>query len=303
PGARAGAGRRRGGTPTALARTTTADLREFHRTRYTVDNAFLVVVGDTTRAEVEALLGKHLAAFPRRPAGFRAPTWKEPSPRAAAPEIVLVDRPGAAQSVVAAVAPAPLTLVPLDGPTEAMNTLLGGSFMSRLNQNLREDKQYAYGARSAFDLRPGANVFVASTSVATPVTAPGLVEVRRELERIRTYIEDNESQRAAGYRALTFPAAFETGGAVASRWAWAHLRGVSDASVTSFPERVLSTTPRSMLDAARKNLALQGLRFVVVGDGAAIGDELRKLHLGDVRELHPDVLLPPAPPAPSATRR
>lgn len=295
-------GEPRGGTPTSLARTTVADLREFHRTRFTVDNAFVVVVGDTNRAEVEVLLDKHLGKFSQRPVGFRPPVWRAPTPRAATPEIVLVDRPGAPQSVVAAVVPAPLGLAPLDGPTEAMNTLLGGSFMSRLNQNLREDKQYAYGARSSFDLRPGANVFVASTSVATPVTAPGVVEVRRELERIRTYIEDSESQRASGYRALTFPGAFETGGAVASLWAWAHLRGVSADDVITFPERVLSTTPRAMLDAARKNLALQGLRFVVVGDRAAIGEELRKLQLGKVREVRPEELLPPAPPT-SATRR
>lgn len=291
-------GEPRGGTPTSLARTTAAELREFHRTRYTVDNSFVVVVGDTTRTEIEELLGKHLRGFPKRPAEFRPPVWRAPSPRTASPEIVVVDRPGAPQSVVAAVAPAPLGLAPLNGPVEAMNTLLGGSFMSRLNQNLREDKQYAYGARSAFDLRPGANVFVASTSVATPVTAPGVVEVHHELERIRTYIEDSESQRAAGYRALTFPAAFETGGAVASLWAWAHLRGISTADVTSFPARVLSTTPRAMLDAARDNLSLQGLRFVVVGDRSVIKEDLRKLNLGDVRELSAEELLPPPPSTP-----
>src|SRR4029078_12894103 len=96
-----------------------------------------------------------------------------PVPGKAAPigrrDVVLVDKPGEAQSVIAATCEAPDHLGPLSPPDDVLNTLLGGSFTSRLNINLREEHGYTYGASSMFDPRAHGNTFVAMTSVATDV--------------------------------------------------------------------------------------------------------------------------------------
>lgn len=279
------------GTPASLEKVTLADLKEFHRTRYTVDNAFVVVVGDVTRADAERLLEKHFATWKKAPEGFKQPVWRAPPAPKGGPAVVLVDKPGAPQSLVAALARAPDALEELDPGVEVMNTLLGGSFSSRLNQNLREENQYSYGARSSFDLREHGNVFLAMAAVATPVTAPATSEMLKELKLIKSYVEDSEAARARGYLALTFPTTFETGGAVASFWAWAYAKGVPPSRVERFPERALAQDERDVLLAARKSLPLDQLRIVVVGDRDVVEPQLAKLGVGPVTVWTADELL------------
>lgn len=279
------------GTPASLERAKLQDLKAFHKARYTVDNAFVVVVGDVTKADAERMLEKHFGSWQKAPKGAAAPVWPEPVALQGGPQIILVDKPGAPQSVVAALVRAPDGLEELDASTEVMNTLLGGSFTSRLNQNLREENQYSYGARSSFDVREQGNSFVAMAAVATPVTAPAAAEMVKELQLIRSYIEDTEAQRARGYLALTFPTTFETGGAVASFWAWAHAKQVPTERVQGFPERALKQDHAALLAAARKNLPLEDLRIVVVGDRAAIEPGLKQLGLGPVTVWTVDELM------------
>lgn len=281
----------RSGTPASLEKVKLADLKELHRTRYTVDNAFVVVVGDVTRAEAERLLEKHFGAWKKAPEGFRPPAWRKPPFPSGGPRLILVDKPNAPQSLVAVAARTPDGLEELDPGVEVMNTLLGGSFTSRLNQNLREENQFSYGARSSFDLREHGNAFLALAAVATPVTAPATAEMLKELRLIRSYVEDSEAERARGYLALTFPTTFETGGAVASFWAWAYAKGVPPSRVERFPERALAQSERDLLLAARKSLPLDQLRIVVVGDRAVVEPELKKLGLGPLEVWTAEELL------------
>ncbi len=281
----------RSGTKASLEKVTLADLKAFHETRFTVDNAFIVVAGDVTRAEAERLLQRHFGGWQKAPAGFRQPEWLAPKPPRDGQQVILVDKPGAPQSLVAALGRAPDDLDELDAGVEVMNTLLGGSFSSRLNQNLREEHQYSYGARSSFDVREDGNAFLAMAAVATPVTAPALEEMLKEIALMRTYVEDSEAARARGYLALTFPSTFETVGAVASFWAWAHAKGVPPERVQRFPARALEQDERALLEAARANVPLSHLRLVVVGDRDSIEPGLQKLGLGPIRVMSVDELM------------
>lgn len=270
------------GRPQALERAQAADLKAFHRAHYRPDNALLVVTGDVTKETLVPLLEERFSSWKAEgPLPKSAPAAELPLPKGK--EIVLVDKPGAAQSVVFVLARAPAGLEPLDGPNNVMNTLLGGSFTSRLNQNLREEKQYSYGARSMFDLRDQANVFAAYAAVATPVTAPAVSEVLKELSRIKSYVEDTEAERAKGYLALSFPSDLATGASIASFWAWAAAEGVAPERVKSYQERVLAVNERSLLEAALRDIDTQNLRVVVVGDRAKIEAELKALEVGPVR--------------------
>ena len=94
---------------------------------------------------------------------------------------------------------------------QVTNTILGGSFSSRLNQNLREEHGYTYGAGSGFDMRLSAGTFVARAAVQTDKTADALREFFKELNAIGAKpVSDAELTRGKNYVALGFPAQFET---------------------------------------------------------------------------------------------
>src|SRR5690606_13633608 len=111
--------------------------------------ARLVVAGDITRAELEDLVGRGLGDW-KRPTEAAPGDMSPPAPLSSRPRLVVVDRPEAPQAVITVVGrgvSADDAALPL---LELVNTALGGSFTSRLNQNLREDHGWTYGARSRF---------------------------------------------------------------------------------------------------------------------------------------------------------
>src|SRR5207237_521607 len=126
--------------------------------------------------------------------------------------------------------PAPPYGHPLDGTDaapstpdwycpEVLNTILGGAFTSRLNQNLRETHGYTYGAFSQFAARRLAGAFVALASVVTAKTDSSLIEFLKELRRIREApVPEGELAKAKAYVTLGLPGDFETTGGAAARF-------------------------------------------------------------------------------------
>jgi zinc protease len=281
------------GSPASLAAATLDQVREFHRTRWRQDRAFLVVAGAGDRATVLPLLERAFGAWkgqggaPAEPTIAAARTRK---PRKGF-EVVLVDRPGAAQSVLAAVGPAPEALRPLDPANNVMNTLLGGSFTSRLNDNLREQHGYAYGARSGFDLRRRGGVFEARTSVATDVTAKALREVLNELERIRTDAPSAEVERARTYFALSFPQDFATAAAVAAFWAEVEVLGVDLERVRGLLPGALRVDGKALAASATRDVRPGELVYVIVGDRAKVEKDLETAGLPPTQHWTVDDLL------------
>ena len=98
-----------------------------------------------------------------------------------------------------------------------MNTILGGSFSSRLNMNLREKNGYTYGASSGFDMRAEAGPFAAAAGVQTDKTSEALKEFFNELNGILQSVPADELARAKNYVALRFPSGFEATGDISRR--------------------------------------------------------------------------------------
>ena len=208
-------GRPQTGDAASLAALTVDEVRAFHRARYTPTHAKLVVVGDVT-AEVVTTLEQ---AF----GGWRAPDRSPSMPASRAPRQVegrsvwLVDRPGAAQSTIRLGRVGPSWDDPRYHASEVMNTLLGGAFTSRLNDNLREQHGYTYGAGSALRRYRGAGLFLAGADVQTDKTAEAVTEFLKELERIQVPASPEEVERARSYVALGYAGEFETTSQVARR--------------------------------------------------------------------------------------
>src|SRR5438105_2749049 len=142
----------------------------------------MLIVGDITLARARGLLAARFGAWEQGDvpglAGGNAPA---PATRA----VYLIDKPGAAQSVIRIGHVGPARSTPDWYALEVLNTILGGAFTSRLNQNLRETHGYTYGAFSQFAARRLAGAFVALASVVTAKTDSSLVEFLKELRRIR----------------------------------------------------------------------------------------------------------------------
>jgi predicted Zn-dependent peptidase len=270
------------GTPAALNGLTGADLRAFHSAYFTPSNSTLVVVGDLKMEAVLPLLEQHYGAWKGT---AKARSTLAPAPQPARREIVVVDKPGAEQSQVR------IGWIGVPRSTAdyftlvVLNTALGGSFTSRLNQNLREKHGYAYGASSTFDMRLSAGPFLAYAGVQTDKTAEAVREFFNELEAIQKPIGDDELAKAKNYLALGFPSDFETTGDLSRRLEEMIVYRLPDDYFEQYVARIQAATPAAVQKAAATYIQPARFLVIVAGDAKTIEAPLRALKLGPVRVM------------------
>jgi zinc protease len=172
-----------------------------------------------------------------------------------------------------------------------MNTVLGGSFTSRLNQNLRERNGYSYGAGSLFDMRSTAGPFYASSGVQTDKTVESLREFFNELTAIRQPIPAGELDRAKNYLALGFPAGFETTGSVAAQLGELVIYGLNESLFNEYVGRIQAITVADAQRAANQYVQPDKFAVIVVGDLSKIEAPIRAANLGPVRVVPVDDVL------------
>jgi zinc protease len=269
-------GRPEMGNDSTLKSITRDDIAAFYRERFRPNQASLIVVGDVTVAEITNLLETALADWkPGQSEPVRLPRPPEPVPSA----ITLVDKPGAAQSVISVGQPGVLRNSPDYFQLLVMNTIFGGQFSSRLNMNLREDKGYTYGARSSFEWRLQPGPFVASASVQTAVTAPALAEFLKEFADLAGGRPVTEKELDFAKASITrgFPANFETSRDIAGRLEdFVEYELPNDYYNTVVP-KVSAVTGDDVARVAKKYIHPEYLTIVVVGDRNQIESGLREL--------------------------
>jgi zinc protease len=278
------------GTTATLEAFTADQLRAFHAARYRPDNATLIVVGDVTPATVVPLLERAFGAWQASGSSARS-TLSAASPPAAR-EVTIVDMPGAEQSQIRIGTVGVARSTPDYFALQVLNTVLGGSFTSRLNQNLREEHGYAYGARSQFDMRRSPGPFTAAAGVQTDKTAESLTEFFNELEAITTPIPPDELAKAKNYLALGFPSDFETLGDLAARLEELVIYGLPDDYYNDYTAKIAAVTAAEVQRAAAARIEPDKLAVVVVGDRRRIEAGIRALNLGPVRVVGVDEVVP-----------
>jgi predicted Zn-dependent peptidase len=271
------------GTEASVRRFSRGDLAAFHAQAFLPGNAALVVVGDVTAASIQRELEKTFGAW-------TAPDGSAAAAPAAAPqvggrEIWIVDRPGSAQSEIRIGRIGPPRSTRDYFALTVMNTILGGSFTSRLMQNLREQHGYAYGARSSFDFRLSSGPFVAAAAVQTDKTAPALTEFFKELDAIRKSVTEAEVAKAKNYVALSFPSDVETTGDIASKLADQFIYGLPNDALDTYVSRIGAVTLEDVRRVASEYVDPSRVRVVVVGDRRKIEGEVKALNLGPVKAL------------------
>src|SRR6185295_15287008 len=191
------------------------------------------------------------------------------------PRLVLVDKPGAPQTVLRLVGPGAARSSPERPPLSLLATVLGGSFTSRLNFNLREQKGYTYGASAGFQFlrRPGA--FFASASVFTKVTDASVGEFLKELSALRTgEITAEELTKARAMLQQRLAEALSTTGGTFGEVA---LYGLPLDEPVRFTRALEGATAPALKRLAGKAIDPGTITIVAVGDRKVIEPGLRAL--------------------------
>src|SRR5579862_3417985 len=165
------------GTEASVSKMTREDLAKFHETWFKPNNATLLIVGDTTLAEITPKLESLFASWKS------GEVTKRTIPQVAEPEkdvVYLVDRPGSGQSVIVGMQLAPPSNDPNSIPLELVNDIFGGNFASRINMNLREDKHWSYGVRSVLQPAVGQRPYFSISPVQTDKTKEAFAELVME---------------------------------------------------------------------------------------------------------------------------
>lgn len=275
------------GSVATASTITLDDIKGWHHVAYRPSEATLFVAGDI---KTEALRGKLEAAFgswtdqPSMPAPPQKPRYASPSNDAL--RVVVVDRPDAVQTVVRFIMPGPAYDSPERQELELFSTILGGSFTSRLNQNLREDKGYTYGARCSYDMDPSVGYFTAGAAVRADVTGPSVAEFLNEFSGIRGgNISEGEAAKARATQRMRMMQSFGgLNGMVASAITLVR-NGKPFTQLADDLQEMAGITESQLNGLAYNAVSLEKGLLVLVGDKDVIHDQIASLELPEPEEL------------------
>ena len=275
------------GTEASVARITRQSLVDYHSTWFKPNNATLIVVGDTTMGAIKPKLEKLFARWK----AADVPTKNMANvPVSTGQRVFLIDRPGSEQSIIFAGNIAPPTGDLNEIALETMNEIIGGSFTSRLNMNLREDKSWAYGARTFIQDAQGQRPFIAYAPVQTDKTLESMAEIKRELGE---YLSSNpatdaEMAKVKDNNTLSLPGRWETNAAVLRDISEIVTYGLPDNYWDTYADSVRGLSLEQINDVAGKTIKPDNLTWVVVGDREMIESRIRELELGEITQIDAD---------------
>jgi predicted Zn-dependent peptidase len=281
------------GTAETIKTFTADDMRGFYTSAFRPENAILLAVGDITADKAMPLFEKSFGSW--KGSGAAAPEKLPPTDEPPARQVYLVDKPGAAQSQIRIGRIGVPRSTADFFPIQVMNTILGGSFTSRLNNNLREVHGYTYGASSTFDMRGAAGPFYAAAGVQTDKTSDALKEFFNELNAILKPVPGEELARAKNYVALRYPSAFETTGDISRRLEDALVYKLPDDYFAKYVQNIQAVTAADVQRVAQKYIRPDRLAVVIVGDLKAIEPGIRALNLGPIKVMTIDEVFGPKP--------
>lgn len=261
-------------TPATLANITVDVVKNYYDTYFVPNRSYLVMVGDLTRAEAEKLAKDAFSswekkevkveefAMPKRPAGVT---------------VNFVPRTGAVQSNIIISHPADVQPgTKKDLRAGILNRILGTGFNGRLNQNLREDKAFTYGAGSSINSSEVIGSFSASSDVRNEVTDSAVAEFMYELVKIsKEPVTADELNRSKSQIAGSFGRALESPQRIAS-YALNTIRyGLDRDYYPTYLKKVESTSANDLLEVGREIITPNNTNIIVVGD-KAVAEKLAK---------------------------
>jgi len=250
-----------------------AAVRGFYESNFGARRTHVYVAGRYDRVALEAAL--------RRAFG----DWREGAPPSDLPpkasdvlQLQLIDRPDAPQSSLRMAVAVPDPAAALYFPTTLTNSLLGGTFTSRITTNLREDKGYSYSPDSSISARRGNALWIMQAEITAEHTAAALTEIFREIDRLqREPPAAEELDAIKRYRAGLFVIGNSSPNGVLGQLAFMDLHGLPPEFLTHWVASVHAVTPQQVTDIAQRFILPARMTIVIVGDLKIIGESVRAL--------------------------
>lgn len=257
-------------TQEMITKYTIADVQKFYKDNFGAARTHIYVAGRFNEAAMKQAITQAFSAWSKGP----APLIDVPKPTAKH-QVTLIDRPNAAQSTVYVGLP---TAYPGEAdyiPLSVTNTLLGGSFASRITSNIREQKGYTYSPFSLLSSRYHDAFWAEVADVTTAVTGPSLKEIFYEIDRLRKDPPSvAELKGIQDYIAGVFILQNSSRQGIISQLAFADLNNLGDDYLETYVKKVYAVTPQQVQQMADKYLLTNKMTIVVVGDKSKIADQL-----------------------------
>jgi zinc protease len=274
------------GTASTLEKLNAARVKKFWADNAGPKNAALIIAGDITLEEGKALGEKHFGKWTGTAKPPKAPA--DPKPREAT-KIAFVDVPGAPQTVVR-FGRAVMARGDADEPAMLMfNEIFGGSFSSRLNLKLREEKQWTYGAFSGVDRRLGKGPFGVFTDVQTPNTVDAVVEILAQIDAVKTGgVTDDELKRAKEGWINSLPSVYGLPMVQKNAAAALFAYNLPPDYFSKLVEAVKAVKAEDVKRVADRALVKEDMVIVLVGDKATVEPVLKEKNLGAITFFNRD---------------
>jgi len=275
------------GTEASVSSLTPDDMRKFHKTWFRPNNATMVVVGDTSLAEITPVLERLFKDWkpgdvPRKNIAEVALPSK--------PAVYIIHRPDAPQSVIFAghIAPPKANLEEI--AIDTMNFILGGAFTSRINMNIREEKHWSYGARSTLVEARGQRPFLCVAPVQSDKTKEAMQEIDKEFRGVSGPKPPTEVElkKAVTDKTLQLGGEWETIGAVVDSLGQIVRFGLPDDYYQTYAGKITALSQADLGRVAKSVVRPDSITWVVVGDRAKIEAGVRELNWGEIRFLDAD---------------
>ncbi len=263
------------------------DLVAFHRRYWKPGSSAVVFVGDITLNEAVSLTRQQFGAW----SGGAAPAvMVPPAQPLGLGKIFLIDQPGAAQTVVTHVFHAPERTSRDYDALSLLNSLYGGSFGTRLNLNLREDKGYSYGVYAELENFAHGGAWYVFGSVQTDKTRESVIEFFREMKGIAGERPVTNEEFSAGKlsRVRGYAQQFEGYGRVERQVSGLWVAGLPMSALQTESQSIDRLTLANVNAVAAKYAAPQKTSLLLVGDLSKIEAGIRSLGLGEVVILDRD---------------
>ncbi len=274
------------GTTETVTTMTRDDVTGFYAAHYGPKDSALVLVGDITPVEAKKLAEQY---FGKWTGNASAAVTLPPAPSLPPTHVVILDKPGAPQSALFAYGVG----VPANSPDlqtlQVMNYVLGGSFASRINMNLREKNGYTYGANSQYAFYRGGGPFLAGGLVRTDVTGPAATQLMYEIKRFPTAPPtEEELNEAKVARIQSLPGQFETTQAIAGSMGSIFLYDRPLDYYATLPAKYNAVTAADVARVAAADVHPDQLIIVAAGDRSKIEPQLKEANLGpvEVRDIN-----------------
>ncbi|HZV87880.1 MAG TPA: pitrilysin family protein [Candidatus Binatus sp.] len=267
-------GRPSDGDELSLKRIQRDAIVRFYETNYAPGNTILGVAGEFDAVEMRKKLEETLGAWPARTV---ATTSISAVPPVKGKRLLLIDKPDATQTYFAIGNIGTAVNDPDRIAIRVVNTIFGGRFTSELNEALRVESGYTYGARSFFDSRKAPGPFEIASFTKNETTTPAIDLALQVLEKLhKNGVSAEQLASAKSYIKGQFPPTIETSGQLVRRIVFNEYYGLGDDEVNQLEARVDAVTPSIAKQVIDKHFPLENLVFVLIGNASAIGPAVKK---------------------------